>query len=338
MIRKTLKRLAIVSVFTMTTAVFAQDSSPLVSGLNNPRAITYDETGALFIAEAGMGGDVEAQGPFGPVLTGSTSRVLAVAPDGGDAAVILDGFNSTQGFSDYVGVQSVVVDNATLWLAIGDGPESFPFNRAVVGLDRTSLRVHTYIDLYAFEAAQNPDGEDVTSNPSDIATNGEGLLYIVDASANALLTWTAEDGLQLFHAWDDLPVPTTVALDAEGNVYVGFLSAFPFDPRSARIEKLSPAGEVLETFEGLTAVTDVHVAEDGTIYAVQIADGFGDNGWNPNTGSIVTVSADGVTPIAESLSFPYSMAFAPDGSISVSVNSSFSPVGSGEIISIPMPS
>ena len=333
--KQVFKALIVLSLLSLAGTALAQESTVIVDGLTNPRGIAYDENGALFIAEAGTGGDVEAEGAFGPVQTGSTSRVLAVSPDGGDPAVILDGFNSTQGFSDYVGVQAVLVDSATLWLALGDGPESFTFNRALVGLDRTSLRVHTYVDLFSFEAENNPDGEDVTSNPSDLAATGDGTVYIVDTSANALLRWNMEGGVELFTVWQDLPVPTSVDLDAEGNIYVGFLSAFPFDARTARIEKWSADGELLETFDGLTAVTDVEVAEDGTLYAVQLSNGFGDNGWNPNSGSVVTVTADGLTPVAEGLSFPYAMAFAPDGSISVTVNSSFSPAGSGQVISIP---
>jgi hypothetical protein len=335
MIRKLVVFLTLFALLSLAGAALAQDNTVIVDGLTNPRGLAYDANGALYIAEAGTGGDIEAQGPFGPVLTGSTSRVLAVAPDGGDPAVVLDGFNSTQGFSDYVGVQAVLVDNATLWLALGDGPASFTFNRAVIGLDQTSLRTHTFIDVFALEAEQNPDGEDVTSNPSDIAVTGDGLIYIIDTSGNSLLTYTAADGLQLFHVWEDLPVPTSVALDGEGNIYVGFLTAFPFPSFGAFIEKWSPDGELLETYDGLTAVTDVHVDDAGTVYAVQLADGFGDLGWNPNSGSVVTVSADGVTPLAEGLSFPYAMAFAPDGSISVTVNSSFSPAGSGQVISIP---
>jgi hypothetical protein len=282
-----------------------------------------------------MGGDTEAQGPFGPVLTGTTSQVVAVGSDGAVTTVFL-GFNSTQDFGDYVGVQGVMVDDETIWLVLGDGPSGFPFNHAVVGLGKASGRVHTYIDLYSFEADQNPDGEDIASNPSDIAADDAGTLYIIDTSGNSLLTWTGEDGLQLFHVWEELPVPTSVVLDGDGNIYVGFLTAFPFPAGDATIEKWSPAGELLETYEGLTGVTDVQVGEDGTIYAVQIADGYGDNGWNPNSGSVVTVSADGITPVAEELPYPYAMAFAPDGSIAVSVNSSFSPEGSGQVISVGM--
>jgi hypothetical protein len=321
--------------FTLITAgaALAQDNV-IADGLNNPRGLAYSEDGTLYIAEAGFAGDIEAQGPFGPVLTGSSSQVVVISPDSGEVEPILDGFNSTQGFGDYVGVQSVDIANGTIWLALGDGPATFPFNRAVVGIDQASMRAHTWIDLYAFENSENPDGEDVASNPSDVVADDSGRLYIVDTSGNSLLTWTAEEGLQLFHAWEDLPVPTSVALDAEGNVYVGFLTAFPFPAFSATIEKWSAAGELLETYEGLTGVTDVHVSDDGTIYAVQLADGFGDNGWNPNSGSVVIVSPDGNEPVAEDLNLPYAIAFAPDGSLSVTVNSSFNPEGSGQVISI----
>lgn len=324
--------LALLTLLSISAAISAQENI-IADELTNPRGIAYDEDGTLYIAEAGTAGDVEAQGPFGPVLTGTSSRVVAVGSDG-DVTPVLQGFNSTQGFGDYVGVQAVLVDDESIWLALGDGPIGFPFNHAVVGLNKQSMRVHTFIDLFSFEADENPDAEDVASNPSDIAVDGAGTIYIIDTSGNSLLTWTADDGLELFHVWEELPVPTSVALDSEGNIYVGFLTAFPFPARDATVEKWSPDGELLETYEGLTGVTDVQVGEDGTVYAVQIADGFGDNGWNPNSGSVVTVSADGITPVAEGLSYPYAMAFAPDGSISVSVNSSFGPAGGGQVISL----
>jgi hypothetical protein len=324
--------LASLVLLSIAGAVSAQENV-VADGLTNPRGIAFDEDGTLYIAEAGLAGDVEAQGPFGPVLTGTSSQVVTVGEDG-EVTPMLRGFNSTQGFGDYVGVQSILIEDDTIWLALGDGPIGYPFNHAVVGLNKETLRVHTFIDLFTYESTENPDGEDVTSNPSDIASDGAGTLYIIDTSANSLLRWTADAGLELFQVWEDLPVPTSVAVDDEGSIYVGFLTAFPFPARAATVEKWSPDGELLETYEGLTGVTDVLVGDDGTIYAVQIADGFGDSGWNPNSGSVVTVSARGLTPVAEELSYPYALAFAPDGSLAVSVNSSFAPAGGGQVISI----
>lgn len=324
----------LLALLVFAGSISAQDNV-IADGLSNPRGIAYDADGTLYVAEAGTAGDVQAQGPFGPVLTGTTSRVVAVENDG-EVTPVLQGFNSTQGFGDYVGVQALLIDDDTIWLALGDGPIGYPISHAVLGVNKETMRVHTFIDLFSIEASENPDGEDVASNPSDLASDGAGTLYIIDTSGNSLLRWTADAGLELFHVWEDLPVPTSVALDGEGNIYVGFLTAFPFPARQATIEKWSPDGELLETYTGLTGVTDVAVAEDGTIYAVQIADGFGDSGWNPNSGSVVTVSANGLTPVAEGLNYPYSIAFAPDGSLAVSVNSSFAPAGSGQVISISM--
>lgn len=334
MLRKLPVLLALFVFLSVAGAISAQDNV-IADGLTNPRGLAYDSSGTLYITEAGSAGETEAQGPFGPVLTGTTSRVVTVGEDG-TVTPVLQGFNSTQGFGDYVGVQGILVDDESVWLVLGDGPSGFPFNHAVVGLNKASMRVHTFIDVYSFEAEQNPDGEDIASNPSDIAATGDGTIYIMDTSANSLLTWTQADGLQLFNVWETLPVPTSVALDADGNVYVGFLTAFPFPAGEATVEKWSADGELLETYSGLTGVTDVQVADDGTVYAVQIADGYGDNGWNPNSGSVVTVSADGITPVAEGLPYPYAMAFAPDGSIAVSVNSSFAPAGGGQVVSVGM--
>ena len=78
------------------------------------------------------------------------------------------------------------------------------------------------------------------------------------------------------------------------------------------------------------------VTEDGTVYAVQMADSFGDQGFNPESGSVVTVSADGIEPVAEGLNFPYGLAQSPDGGLVLSVNAAFGEPGSGMVIPLAM--
>ena len=68
------------------------------------------------------------------------------------------------------------------------------------------------------------------------------------------------------------------------NIYVSFLSAFPYDPGTARIEEWSARWELVATYDGLTGGDRRAVGDDGTLYAVQLADGYGDLGFNPNTG------------------------------------------------------
>jgi hypothetical protein len=111
------------------------------------------------------------------------------------------------------------------------------------------------------------------------------------------------------------------------------MTGFPFEAGTARIEVWSPEGELVQTFEGLTMVTDLLVAQDGTLYAVQLADGFGDQGFNADSGSVVIVSEDGIEPVAEGLSFPYGLAQDADGNLAVSINAMGAP-GSGSVIPV----
>jgi hypothetical protein len=320
------------ALFALTFSANAQDDGVIADGLNNPRAVFYDAQGTLWIAEAGLAGDLTGDTENGPVAYGGSARVLKLEAGDDEAEVVMGGLPSASGFDDMIGVNSIAVDDNGLWLAIGLGPTADPFNMSIVNLDPDSLRVRHFIDLYTFEVEFNPDNDFPVSNPGDLATDGDGTYYIIDFSGNDLLKWTADGGLELIHAWEDLPVPTAVDIAPDGSLYVGFLSAFPFTQGSARVEHWSAAGELLETFDGLTGVTDVQVADDGTVYAVQLASEFGDLGWTGGSGSIVTVSGDGITPFAEGLNYPYGMAIAPDGSMVVTVNSTFSGEGNGQVI------
>jgi hypothetical protein len=61
-------------------------------------------------------------------------------------------------------------------------------------------------------------------------------------------------------------------------------------------------------------VTDILLDGD-TLYAVQLVI-FGEEG--PGAGSVVTVTADGATPVAEGLMAPFAIAKGPDGALYVS--------------------
>lgn len=330
--RKTLLLALMTALFALAFSASAQDDGVIVDGLNNPRALFYDAQGTLWIAEAGLAGDLTAETENGPTAYGGSARVLKLEAGDSEAEVVMGGLPSAAGFDDMIGVNSIAADDNGLWLAIGLGPTADPFNMSVVNLDPESFRVRHLIDLYTFEVEFNPDNDIPVSNPGDIATDGSGMYYIIDVSGNDLLTWTDDAGLELFHAWEDLPVPTSVDLAPDGSIYVGFLSPFPFAQGSARVEHWSAAGELIETFDGLTGVTDVQVADDGTVYAVQLASEFGDLGWVGESGSVVTVSADGITPVAEGLNYPYGMAISPDGTMVVTVNSAFSGEGNGQVV------
>lgn|GEM_PF-1110924 len=310
----------------------------ILSGLNFPRGIAYDEAGNLFVAEAGLGGTevlMESPDPEFPDLTaGLTSQVTMLAADGTVSVPLKNLFSSGTPDAETGGVAAVASNGTSLWLAIaGGGPVPSPFyTDAVVEVDMATWRIKTWIDLYGNEVLNNPDGNDpLDSNVNDLAVSPDGTLFIMDTGANTLFTWTADGGLVPFLVWSENPVPTSVAFAENGDVYVGFLGQ-GLAPGAGKIEHWSADGSTLvETFEGLNTITDVAIGADGNVYAVSLVQ-FGDQGPQMGSGSLLMVNTDGATVVAEGLPQPFSLAQAPDGSWSVSVNTVFAPPGAGAVL------
>ncbi|MBZ0286138.1 MAG: ScyD/ScyE family protein, partial [Anaerolineae bacterium] len=270
------KRLLLTLATALSVAVpLAAQDDAIATDLNNPRQLFYDADGTLYIAEAGSGGDATATGVFGnEVAIGTTGRISVVSPEG-EQSVLIDGLASVstgQGTAHY-GPHAIYVDDATIWVVMGEGPTEGTYDEALifdalVAFDKESLEVTQTIDLQELaDSVNSPENVPNNSNPVDIAVADDGTVYVALAGCNCVASWTEADGAQLAASWstqDDNPVPTSVDVDANGDLYVGFLSGFPWPTRGARIERWS-GGELAETFERLTAVTDILVAEDGTI-------------------------------------------------------------------------
>jgi sugar lactone lactonase YvrE len=271
----------------------------------------------------------------GLTITGGLSgSVTMVTPDGTNnpAFYMPSGFTPEGG----MGIYRVYPQGESLWLVLSGTEGLIPFGSAVVEVDAQGHYVKNYIDLNGFEVANNPDGtEEIYSNASDLAWSPDGTLYILDTGANTLYSWTAEGGLQVFHAWGN-EVPTAVEFAANGDLYVGFLGE-GIAAGAAKVEHWSADGsELLETFEGYTAITDIELDDDGTVYAVELAQ-LGEQGPVPNSGRVVAVNVEGGTPVAEGLSAPFGLALDSNGDLYVSTNSAaFGPPAPGEVVRIPL--
>ncbi|MCC6805538.1 MAG: ScyD/ScyE family protein [Anaerolineae bacterium] len=328
--------------------VFAQDAMPnaIASGLSNPRFVSYDADGNLWIAEAGNGGELvipaDPNAPEGApgsteASAGLSSQVSMVAADG-TQSVAVPWLWSVATPSEQLGAMAAYSTGDALWLVMsGGGPGPQPYLGDYV-LKLTNVngfwRITDSIDLYANEAANNPDGADpLDSNVNSLAWDANGTLYIVDTGANTVYTWTEADGLSVWHSWTDDPVPTAIDFAEDGTAYVSFLGT-GIAPGAGHIEHISADGsEVLETFGGLTAVTDVAVGQDGNVYAVEMLTIFGEQGPDMMSGAVVMVNADGATPVAEGLLLPYGLAQAADGSWAVSIGTLAGP-GNGAVIKL----
>ncbi len=316
----------------------------VASGLYSPRQLFYAPDGTLYIAEAGHAGDGKiVADPEHTVGAGLTGQISAVSPDG-KQSVILPGLPSIEmqpNSSDFRGSQAIYVTDDSYWVGFGEGPSQaavrgLPFFRRVVQFDRKTWRVKQTIDtLAAATEAKQPEPASVDSDPTDITMTKDGALLIADAGCNCLWSWTKDGGLKLATSWksDDNPVPTGVSVGPDGDIYVSFLSGFPYKAGSARIERWSD-GKLKQTYGGLNLVTDVLVTGDGSIYAVQLASGSSDRGFVPNSGSVIEIADSGPQTLMDGLPTPYGLAQAPDGTLVVSVFSTGDKEGQGMVIKV----
>jgi hypothetical protein len=314
---------------------FSGTEGPTVvtSGLNNPRQISLlSGDGVLLIAEAGKGGDTcEGEGEdamcIGP--TGSVSAVIvpqfgtdkrhlelasgftsAAAPDG-SFAVGSDGASARS-----LGRIKVIETAAPPDVL----PGGIPSEQNGQLLDvRPFGRVTPVADIAGYEAAHDPDGQGVESDPyATLALPGRTL--VADAAGNDILSVDDGGNISVFAVFPNITdgacagqpndagttgcdfVPTSLAQGPDGAIYVGALAGET--PGAGRVEKLDPeTGAVLQTWDGLTTVTGVAVGRDGAVYASELFGG------DPNgvPGQLTRIAADG-TRTAKAVPFPAGVA------------------------------
>lgn len=343
-------------------------TSVIASGLNNPRGLAFGPDGALYVAEAGSGGDGPcAEGPEGPRCLGTTGSVTRIDLQSGTSSHVATGIPSlaTPDGSFASGIHDISflgLGKGSFTIGFGGNPNNriSEFGPAGASFARVG-RINGFggwklqQDLGAYEAANNPTGDEVDSNPYGILSL-PGKLVVTDAGANALNQVNGKGEIETLATFPDrlvdappfleLPpgtqipmdaVPTSIAFGPDGYYYIGQLTGFPFPVAGANIYRLSRSGGTPEIYrEGFTAIIDVTFGPDGSLYVLEIAkngllDAFILNDW---TGALIRVAPDGTrTEIAAgSLFAPGGVAFGPGGTLYVTNNSIFS--GTGEVLRV----
>lgn len=328
----------------------------LATGFNGPQGVLVDPDGNVWVIDSGMGGEEEI--PFlapgvGPVTAkvGESARVVKVVPDGTQTEVAF--LPSIASGQDMIGGARLALLDGNLYATTGQwvaeaGPDRLSNVAAVVQIAEDG--VTEVAETWTIETTDNPGDFAVDTHPYGLAAGPDGMLWVADAGANSLLKVDPSTGdVELVavipplpgpfpnpdrgDAQESDPVPTGIAFDAEGNAYVSLLSGFPFLPGSAKVVKVTADGTVSDYATGLTTLTDLRMAPDGQMYAVQFAI-FGEQGPTPNSGAIVRIQeGDASEVVAEGLAFPTSLDFNAAGDAFVTINGVGAP-GSGAVITL----
>lgn len=360
-LRQTLATASLMVVVAAGAPPLTAQSPMLViaSGLDNPRGLGFGPDGALYVAEAGRGGTstlcVPTPEPPFPVIrclgpTGAITRITGVgvhrrvvtnlpsvaAPPGNQAA----------------GPNDVDFGFGSMWITIGIGGN--PATRAPLEaagirmgwLARASMNGDwSYqLDLAGYEAASNPDGMLVDSNPFDLLIQSDRALF-VDAGGNALNQIGTDLSISTLAVFPRKPVPggtttmdsvpTSVAAAPDGQLYVGELTGVPFPAGAAALYRVPPGGGTpVEVATGFSMIIDLAVGPDGIYVLEHDIDGLLAPGMN---GRLTRVRPDGTRTIiaSDGLVRPGGVAVGPDGALYVTTSSHAA--GVGQVVRIPQP-
>jgi hypothetical protein len=275
----------------------------VVSGLNNPRQLSLVNGVELLIAEAGKGGSTEISGgEQGPTFVGTSGSISAVflpqrahdtspnrvvtgllsgaGPDG-SFATGSDGVSSRSVFGRIYIQETLFPPEPSLEPALSVQSGKLLKARAY------SSHLKPVADISAYEAAHDPDGHGVDSNPYAVLARSHDEL-VADAAANDVLRVDRHGNVHVFHVFPNVTsgacadqfdpdpdhpgcnfVPTSLATDRWGHVYVGGLVSEV--PGQGRVVELSSNGRhVLHVWKGFTSVTGVAVGRDGSLYVSQL--------------------------------------------------------------------
>jgi len=329
-----------------TPASTAEPITVLASGLTNPRGFAWGPDGALSLALAGSGGEtrIPVSGGF-TLQIGLSSSVVTVAD--GCTAPSQVGLVSThwEETAWIWGAMDVAYLGDELYALIGGAGPSWRSPSSFSGVFKVNdnRTMNLVADLSTWLPANKPSFIAPDFNP-------DGSLYALQAAGDALLVTEAVGGqlIRVTPAGEisrvaDLSeghlVPSGVAVDAEGNAYVGFLTAAPYIDGFAKVVKVTPDGTVSDAWTGLTAITDVAFGPDGTLHASEMATGNTEERpyLTPDSGRVVRQTGpDTLEPVVTDLPYPVHIGFDPGGRL-VIATPAFGPdagVGQGVLVSI----
>jgi hypothetical protein len=342
------------STTTTTTPAPRPKMTVIAKGLNNPRGLAFDSHGALYVAEAGKGGNGKCiTGPEGDQeCFGSSGSVTRIA--GGHQTRVLTGLPSLAGKdgSGATGPSDVAIGGGRAFLQVqnpGGGPQTRQqfgaagndFGRLLQVFPRP---IRSLADFPTFEQKHNPDhgagaqpGEEIDSDPYAVALK-DGTQVVADAGGNDLLKVGRDGKISVLAVFPirmvlappelGLPpgtkipmqaVPHSVVRGPDGAWYVGELTGFPFPKGAARIWRVVPGHQPTIVARCFTNIIDVAFDRWGRLNVLEISRNGLASG-DPLSGALFRIERNGGKTLLASTGLvnPAGLAIGRDGSFYVS--------------------
>ena len=271
-----------------TKAAEAAQLTVIADELNQPRGLSFDSDGNLYVGETGLGGDGNCQGSPSTqgelICAGDTASVTVISPDG-EQSRIFEGFDSLAlqpSQEQGAGPQELNFDSSgNAYLLTGYA--GFPGNRdpelntlsrgieipaeqgafAPVPADRllntpslgqlykadlNTGELTSIFDFAEYELLNNPDGGDIVSNPYDFTISGD-TAYVADGGGNAIYN-VKLDGSEV----KVTPTPRQTVDNPE------------YPPAPPGQEPFRLPGQTAEQAEIQSVPTGIEVGPDGAVY------------------------------------------------------------------------
>lgn len=277
----------------------APASGVVAKGLDNPRQLTIGAGGAVYVAEAGRGGDSDLcipnpEDPANPSCLGATGAVTKIVR--GTQSRVLTGLPSLAGPDGGGATGPADVDVTGNHIAVLFGLGGAPAARDTLGeggallgtvaAGRIGGPLAKVADPLAYEAKANPHAAELDTNPTGLLAVGRSGTYLVaDAGGNDVVSVGKRERTVAVFAdrmvaapFPGMPpqipmqsVPTDVVKGPDGALYVSELTGFPFPAGGSVIWRIAPNGNKTVYASGLTNVTSLDW-RGTTLYAVQLSD------------------------------------------------------------------
>jgi hypothetical protein len=335
----------------------AQEATPVApqgvvvaGGLTNPRGFVWGPDGALYVALAGSGGSIPATetapttdilGPFFGGPTGAVARI-----DGGCPTAVVTGLPSTNdGIGEVLGAEDVAFLDGELYIGVdGGGPvHGNPDDPAGIYRANDDGSATLVADLSTWlranpVAVAPPDYDPDSDGYRILADEAMGGLWVLEPNSGGVLMVTPDGTVsRIADLSEGHPVPSAIAPAPDGGIYIGTLTAVPFPDGGGKVIKVMPDGTVSDVWTGLTTVTGLAVAADGTLYASELATG---NLSEPpfltfGTGKVVRMTGASTSEeVVTGLMLPIGLAIGPDGGLYVSSPAIGANMGEGVIMRV----